>query len=166
MKNRFLKSFPTLGNYMEAIKAQARRQGKVRTVGGRTRLLPHIASANRDEKAKAERQAINSTIQGSAADVMKEAMLRCRDELHRRRLPAVLLAQIHDELLFEVAAPLLPAVARCVKECMETIQLDGDGQCGLPPLPVNLVAGAAWGSMQPVPVEEGEGAAGPGIDGH
>ena len=51
---------------MEAIKARARRQGKVMTVGGRARLLPHINSANRDERAKAERQAINSTIQGAA----------------------------------------------------------------------------------------------------
>ena len=139
---------------MEAIKTRARRQGKVLTVGGRTRLLPHLASANRDEKAKAERQAINSTIQGSAADVMKEAMLRCRDELHRQRLPAVLLAQIHDELLFELPTPLLLPVARCIRHCMETIQLDGGAQFVLPPLPVNVVAGSSWGAMQPVREDE------------
>ena len=51
---------------------------------------------------------------------MKDAMLRCRDELHRRRLPALLLAQVHDELIFEVPAPLLAAAARCVKQCMVT----------------------------------------------
>ena len=155
MRQRFLRSFPTLGHYMEQaacfrcirpasplylptsplhrfptlgrrmgqIKATARRQGKAFTVGGRMRPLPHIASTNRDEQAKAERQVVaspvspmylpcispcvplylpmpphtcqvvNSTIQGSAADVMKDAMLRCRAELHRRRLPALLLAQ-------------------------------------------------------------------------
>eukprot|EP00321_Phaeocystis_globosa_P001457 CAMPEP_0118821362 /NCGR_PEP_ID=MMETSP1162-20130426/8408_1 /TAXON_ID=33656 /ORGANISM="Phaeocystis Sp, Strain CCMP2710" /LENGTH=117 /DNA_ID=CAMNT_0006751821 /DNA_START=48 /DNA_END=397 /DNA_ORIENTATION=+ len=108
---------------MEQIKASARRQGKAFTVGGRMRPLPHIASAHRDEQAKAERQVVNSTIQGSAADVMKDAMLRCRDELHRRRLPALLLAQVHDELIFEVPAPQLAAAARCVKQCMETIQI-------------------------------------------
>ena len=119
---------------MGQIKATARRQGKAFTVGGRMRLLPLIASTNRDEQAKAERQVanstiqanpnpnpnpnpnhnpnhnpspspnpnpnpnqvVNSTIQGSAADVMKDAMLRCRDELHRRRLPALLLAQARD----------------------------------------------------------------------
>ena len=84
-------------------------------------------------------------------------MLRCRDELHRRRLPALLLAQVHDELIFEVPTPLLAAAAHCVKECMETIQISHAARFELPPLPVSLVAGQSWGAMLPFP-DEGGGA--------
>ena len=148
MRTTFLKSFPTLTSYMTQLKANARRQGKVVTAGGRHRLLPHLASTNGNERARAERQAINSTIQGSAADVMKEAMLRCRQRLHERGLRAVLLAQIHDELLFEVPAAQLRAAASCVKTTMETIQFEGSVHGPLPPLPVSVVSGATWGHMQ------------------
>ena len=148
MRNTFLKSFPTLTSYMTQLKAHARRQGKVVTAGGRHRLLPHIASANGNERARAERQAINSTIQGSAADVMKEAMLRCRQRLHERGLRAVLVAQIHDELLFEVPTAQLRAAASCVKDTMQTIQFEGSVHGPLPPLPVSVVSGATWGQMQ------------------
>jgi hypothetical protein len=66
-------------------------------------------------------------------------------------------AQVHDELIFEVPTPLLAAAARCVKQCMETIQIAHAARFELPPLPVSLFAGESWGAMQPLP-DEGGGA--------
>ena len=83
-------------------------------------------------------------------------MLRCRDELHRQGVQAVLLAQIHDELLFEVAEPLLQRAARCVQQCMRTVQLEpaAPGFPAVPFLPVSMVAGTSWGRMQTVTLPE------------
>ena len=69
----------------------------------------------------------------------------------RHSLHAAPPTQVHDELIFEVPAPLLRAAARCVKQCMETIQISHAARFELPPLPVSLVAGASWGAMQPLP---------------
>ena len=87
-------------------------------------------------------------LQGSAADVVKEAMLACRDGMARAGLRAVLLAQIHDELIWEVDADAVADAARVVRERMERLPLRGaDGFGALPPLPVSVVAGPSWGEM-------------------
>ena len=74
-------SYPTLMEYFQKIKAKCRVDGFVTAISGRRRYIPNINSENSSKRAKAERQAVNSTIQGSAADVMKKAMIRVYDKL-------------------------------------------------------------------------------------
>lgn len=148
LKTSFLASFATLHRFIERLKGQARRCQSVSTIAGRCRPLPHINGPNPAERAKAERQAVNSTIQGSAADLMKEAMLRATDEIARRGLDARLVAQLHDEVLFEVADADAPTCAEVVRRAMEDVG-DVDG-FQLPRLPVNVSQGQAWGRMEAV----------------
>ena len=148
LKSRFLEAFPGLGRYIDELKRRARQTGRATTYGGRIRPLPAIRSSDGGERTRAERQAVNSVLQGSAADVVKEAMLACRDGMARAGLRAVLLAQIHDELIWEVDADAVADAARVVRERMERLPLRGaDGFGDLPPLPVSVVAGPSWGEM-------------------
>jgi DNA polymerase I len=97
----------------------ARRQGYVTTLLNRRRYLPDILSRNRQIREAAERVAINAPMQGSAADIIKIAMLR----IHRDLLPAMpglqMILQIHDELLFELPRDLVPRATPKIKEIME-----------------------------------------------
>ena len=102
LRAEFLGCFRELEAYLARAKRDAKRDGGVATLGGRRRPLPGLSATNDAERAKAERQVVNSIVQGSAADVAKEAMLACWAELGRRGLPCRLVCQIHDELLFEV----------------------------------------------------------------
>ena len=117
-------------------------------MGGRSRPLPSIRSSNATERNRAERQAVNSVIQGSAADLMKEAMLQCVAELARHRLRARLIAQLHDEVLFEVHEDDADRCAEVVRECMETIGsfFEANG-AKLPKMPVAVAMGETWGTM-------------------
>jgi DNA polymerase I-like protein with 3'-5' exonuclease and polymerase domains len=147
LKQGFENFFSQLLRFTSHLKAHARRVGGVATLGGRCRPLPNIASSVPGERAKSERQAVNSVIQGSAADLMKEAMLRCCDRLACHGVEACLLAQIHDEVLFEVAEAHVERCAAIVRETLEMIDLDGRP---LPPMPVSIVVGRTWGSMAPL----------------
>ena len=148
LKTQFLNSFKTLGNFLEHLKNHAKKQGSVTTMGGRSRPLPSIRSSNATERNRAERQAVNSVIQGSAADLMKEAMLQCVAELARHRLRARLIAQLHDEVLFEVHEDDADRCAEVVRECMETIGsfFEANG-AKLPKMPVAVAMGETWGTM-------------------
>jgi DNA polymerase I len=83
--------------------AQARRDGYTQTIMGRRRYLPDLTSDNRQRREMAERMALNAPIQGSAADIIKVAMLRVDEALRAAGLRSRMLLQVHDELLFEVA---------------------------------------------------------------
>ncbi|GMH87764.1 hypothetical protein TrVE_jg2826 [Triparma verrucosa] len=114
-KSFFLR-FPTVKTWIEGVKRQAKLDGYVRTITGRRRMLENINSDNTQNRAQAERQAVNTAIQGSAADIMKLGMLKTakflkiwRDKKGPLRTPLMLL-QIHDELLFET-----PCSAESVK---------------------------------------------------
>ena len=89
------------------------------TLLGRRRPLPEINSTNRLQREFAERTAINTPIQGTAADIIKLAMLRVHQELAQRKLRARMLLQIHDELVLEVPEPELDEVSRLLKKHME-----------------------------------------------
>ncbi len=99
--------------------AEAREQGEVRTLFGRRRLLPELNSQNRGEVARAERLAINTPIQGSAADLIKRAMLRADRELAAKVPDARLILQVHDELLVEVPEAQAEQAVAVVKDAME-----------------------------------------------
>ena len=116
----------------------------IRTLGGRIRPLPNIRSSNAGERAKAERQAVNTTIQGSAADLMKEAMLSACSELNQQGVAARLICQLHDEVLFEVREEHVRTCATIVRQRLETISVAGRE---LPPMPVSLQCGKSWGQM-------------------
>ncbi|MCL2790534.1 MAG: DNA polymerase I [Desulfobulbus sp.] len=118
--DRYLAHFSGIKKFMQAIIDQARRDGWVTTLLGRRRLLPDINSKNRIQREFAERTAINTPIQGTAADIIKLAMIQVGRELTQCRSQARLLLQIHDELVLEVPEHELAEVSALVKACMES----------------------------------------------
>ncbi len=117
--DRYFAHFSGIKDFMESTVEQARTDGFVTTLLGRRRYLPDINSSNRVQREFAERTAINTPIQGTAADIIKLAMLGVHHELARRRLRTRLLLQIHDELVLEAPEEEIEEVAALVREHME-----------------------------------------------
>jgi len=115
----YYESYPKLKSYMSAQVDFAREQGYVATVLGRRRYLKDINSRNAIVRGAAERNAINAPIQGSAADIIKIAMLRIYDKMREQQLNAQMLLQVHDELVFECPKSELDALTQLVKTEME-----------------------------------------------
>ncbi len=107
--------------FIEETIEEARTAGKVTTLLGRHRRLPDISSKNRTAREFAERTAVNTPLQGTAADLIKMAMIRIRQVLDQKGLKAKMLLQVHDELVFEVPPMELKTVERCVTENMEGV---------------------------------------------
>ena len=105
--------------YMEDIVAKAREQGYVSTLMGRRRYLPDIRHSNFNLRSFAERTAINTPIQGTAADIMKKAMIDVQRALEAEQLKSRILLQVHDELVLEVTEDEKDKVAAIVQEAME-----------------------------------------------
>ena len=126
--DRYFKHYAGVQQFMEDIVKQARKDRYVTTLLNRIRLLPDINSSNRTRREFAERTAINTPIQGTAADIIKLAMIKVDQELRKARLKAKMLLQIHDELVFEVPE-------KEVREDRETCQgMHGVGdEAGCPP---------------------------------
>ena len=106
-------------SFIESTRDAAREQGYVTTLLGRRRLLPDIRSGNNRLRAFQERVAVNTPIQGTAADLIKLAMIRIQAELDAAGSRALLLLQVHDELVLEVPRDEEPAVADVVRRGME-----------------------------------------------
>ncbi len=128
--------------YMDAMKAQAHALGYVETPFGRRRSFPEIHAGVPQLVAQAERMAINMPIQGAEADVVKMAMIAVDGWLKKSGWPAKLLLQVHDELVIEVDADAAEAVAKGVKEIMETVVHLSV------PLAVDVEIGKNWGEME------------------
>jgi DNA polymerase I len=111
---KYFERFPGIRDYMDSRKQMARDQGYVETIFGRRIHYPEIRSSNPSVRSFNERASINAPIQGSAADIMRRAMIRMEDALRDAKLAARMLLQVHDELIFEVAeeevAPTLPVI--------------------------------------------------------
>jgi DNA polymerase-1 len=157
LRGLLLSRFGQLREFIEGAKETARRHGFVQTLGGRRRPLPAISSSSNEERARAERQCVNSIVQGTAADVVKAAMLACADALRAGGLDGRcrLVAQVHDELLFELDdAADAPRVAAAVGGAMEGVCAADSAaewlRLGVR-LPVKLAAGPSWGRLQPLP---------------
>ncbi|MBG0829610.1 DNA polymerase I [Planomonospora sp. ID67723] len=103
LKNEYFEEFGGVRDFLNAIVAQARQDGYTETIMGRRRYLPDLNSDNRQRREMAERMALNAPIQGSAADIIKVAMLHVRAALREAELGSRMLLQVHDELVFEVA---------------------------------------------------------------
>ena len=116
---QYFERFPGIRDYMEAIKSEVRAKGYVTTLFGRKAHYPQIKSSNPSERAFMERAAINAPIQGSAADVIRRAMIRMEDALKQAGLSAQMLLQVHDELIFEVPNQEVDASIPVIKTVME-----------------------------------------------
>ncbi|KAL0273562.1 UNVERIFIED_CONTAM: hypothetical protein PYX00_006201 [Menopon gallinae] len=131
--------------YLENTLKDCRKKGYVTSLMGRRRYLPYINDPNPAIKSEAERQAINTTIQGSAADLLKISMVKIREkikELNEENLTVNLLLHLHDELLFEVSHGHTETVAVILKETMENVF---DLKV---PTPVKLHIGPSWGQLR------------------
>jgi DNA polymerase-1 len=117
----YYRTYRGVRRFMEATSEHARRTGYVRTLFGRIRPIPDIANKNPSLRARAEREAINAPIQGTAADLVKLAMIRVHHALRRQQLRSRLLLQVHDELLLEVPHEEREIVPSLVKTEMETV---------------------------------------------
>jgi DNA polymerase-1 len=124
----------------ETIKG-AEETGDVHTLFGRRRAIPTITSRNKTEKNAAERMAVNSPIQGTAADIVKMAMVNLHRRLAQERPGARILLQVHDEIILEVPEDEAEDTARIVKEVMETVTSHDI------PLRVHVEAGESWGAF-------------------
>jgi DNA polymerase-1 len=113
--------YPRVKTYLDGIIAQARQQGYVTTLLQRRRYVPDIEQRNRTIREAAERTAINMPFQGSAADLMKLAMVRLHTQIETEHLPCHMLLQIHDELLFEIPEEDVEEVIPSLKETMEHV---------------------------------------------
>ncbi len=115
---RYFARYPGVHEYMETARRTAREQGFVETLFGRRLYLPEIGSRNPARRAQAERVAINAPMQGTAADIIKRAMLKVAERLRRDRFPARMIMQVHDELVLEVAEDALDELRVAVIEDM------------------------------------------------
>jgi DNA polymerase-1 len=118
--DQYFKQFAGIRKYMDDTIAFARKNGYVETVTGRRRYLRDIRSSNGTIRAAAERNAINAPIQGTAADMIKLAMIRIHEELVRRKLKTKMLLQVHDELVFDLFKSEEPEVRPLIEEKMKT----------------------------------------------
>uniref|UniRef100_UPI0003B6765B DNA polymerase I n=1 Tax=Pseudochrobactrum sp. AO18b TaxID=1201036 RepID=UPI0003B6765B len=114
----YFERFPGIKDYMEATKAAAREQGYVETIFGRRIHYPEIKASNPQVRAFNERAAINAPIQGSAADIIRRAMIRMEPALADAKLDAQMLLQVHDELIFEVEDAQVEHTIEVVREVM------------------------------------------------
>lgn len=132
----YFDTFPQVHDYMEKAKALAHEQGYVTTLFGRRRYLPDINSANAVVRGFAERNAINAPIQGTAADIIKVAMIRIFQRFQQEGIRSKMILQVHDELNFSVYPEERAQVERIVLEEMQ----------GAIKLHVPLVADSGWGA--------------------
>ena len=138
LRDRYFERFGKVRDYLEGLVAQARADGYTQTMFGRRRYLPDLRSSNRQRREMAERAALNAPIQGSAADIVKIAMMNVADALSEAGLASRLLVQIHDELLLEVAPGEESAVEALVRDKMASpVTLSV-------PLDVAVGIGASW----------------------
>ena len=138
LRNAYFARFGKVHDYLESVVEQARRDGYTETMFGRRRYLPDLTSDNRQRREMAERAALNAPIQGSAADIVKKAMIDVDSALTERALASRILLQIHDELLIEVAPGEAEAVENLLKE-----QMGGAAELSVP-LDVAVGRGRTW----------------------
>ncbi len=142
----YFHQFPQVKQFLDQLRQRAASQGYVETLLGRRRYFPNLQnqSGNANLRGREEREAINAPVQGTAADIMKLAMIHLPAALAREKLTARLLLQVHDELLLECPREELPRTAAVVQEVMEnayhiTIPLKTEASWGI-----------NWGNLNPL----------------
>ena len=136
--DKYFEIYPDVKTYMEDIVQKAKHDGYVSTLMKRRRYLPEITSRNFNQRSFAERTAMNTPIQGTAADIIKKAMIDVHHRLVREKLEATMLMQVHDELIFEAPQLELEKLKEIIPDVMEnTVKLDV-------PLKVDKAFGNSW----------------------
>ncbi|XP_077606644.1 DNA polymerase nu [Crocuta crocuta] len=155
----FLQKYKKIKDFAQTTVAQCHQTGYVASVMGRRRPLPRVHAQDQRLRAQAERQAVNFVVQGSAADLCKMAMIHIFTAVATSpALTARLVAQIHDELLFEVEDSQIPEFAALVRGTMESLQhVQTSGLRLQVPLKVSLSAGRSWGHLVPLREAPGPG---------
>jgi DNA polymerase-1 len=138
----YFERHPKIKEYLESTKQKTRDEGYVQTLLGRRRYIPEINSSNRQVREAAERMAINMPLQGTAADIVKLAMIRLQGEMDVRGLTSKMILQVHDELLFEVPPEEMEEMKGLIFELMPqamnlTVSLE-----------VEVKVGRNWGEME------------------
>jgi DNA polymerase-1 len=136
---RYFERYPGVKAYMDSTRARAKSEGYVETLFGRRLYLDYIHSRNAAQRAGAERAAINAPMQGTAADIIKRAMVAIDGWLRGRGDDAHMLMQVHDELVFEVREDALEAVRDGVR-----MRMQGAAELAVPLL-VDIGSGSSWG---------------------
>jgi DNA polymerase-1 len=135
---KYFERFPKVKQYINDTIDMTRRKGFVQTLLGRRRYLPDINSRNQNIRGNAERQAINMPIQGTAADMIKLAMIRIDESIRRNQLQSSMIMQVHDELVFEIRKNEEEKMRKLVQEYMENaMELQV-------PVEVEIGVGANW----------------------
>ena len=138
----YFAKYPGISEYLDRVKAQTRETNYAETLLGRRRYIPEIHSSNFNVRSAAERMAINMPIQGTAADIMKIAMIRVHDRLEREQMQSKMLLQVHDELVFEVPQEEMDGLKAVVfDEMPAAMELDVT-------LKVDAKWGETWGDME------------------
>lgn len=136
--DRYFQKYPGVRAYIEKSLQSAQEKGYVTTMFGRRRYIPEIHSRDRNVQTAAQRAAINTPLQGTAADIIKLAMIEVQKEIEQRKLAARMIMQVHDELVFEVPENEVEAVSKLVRDRMENV-------CSLAvPLTIDLSVGKNW----------------------
>jgi len=138
LMDEYFERFGGVRDYLRGVVDEARRTGFTETIMGRRRYLPDLTSDNRQRREMAERMALNAPIQGSAADIIKVAMLKVDAALHAEQLGSRMLLQVHDELVFEVAAG-----ERDTLEAVVRREMGAAADLGVP-LEVSVGVGRTW----------------------
>src|SRR3989338_6328224 len=139
---RYFKRYQGVQKFIEETIQKAHAQGYVETLLGRKRALPELHSANPHLKSFGERMAVNTPLQGTAADMIKIAMIQIQNEIEKKKLHSCMLLQVHDELVFEVEKSELEEMKALVKEKMEhALKLSV-------PITVEIKVGKTWGNLK------------------
>ena len=134
----YFKTYPGIKTFLDDTVAHAKEMGYVVTLFGRRRPVPELSSSNFMQRSFGERVAMNAPIQGTAADIMKIAMIGVNRRLKEQNLKSRLVLQVHDELLIEAYRPELPEVEKILREEMEqAASLDV-------PLEIDMHTGENW----------------------
>lgn len=136
---KYFERYPRVLNYLEYCKEQVRKTGGSKTLTGRQRPIPEIHNKNPMIRAAAERLAVNTPLQGTAADLIKTAMIEIDRVLTERKLQGRMILQIHDELIFEIPDEEIPTFQKIVKEKMEHVMKLSV------PIEVHIAVGKNWG---------------------
>ena len=133
--------YPGIRTYVDTVKAQVKENGYVETISGRRRYIPEVHSSNFNVRSAGERMAINMPIQGTAADIIKIAMVNIQERMDALRLRSMMIIQVHDELIFETPQDELEQMNAIVMELMPSAMTLAV------PLEVELKTGYTWGDM-------------------
>jgi len=119
--DHYLETFPGIKKYMESVKEEARKNGYTKTLFNRKRVIDELKNTNYMIRQQGERMALNTPVQGTAADILKLAMIDIFEEFNKKKLKSKMIIQVHDELVFDVKEDELEIVKEIVKEKMENV---------------------------------------------